>query len=296
MTIRSDRPWFRIDGTIWHGRQLFELYEEAFTPWEWHEQIKTDAEKLGLHFFSTPFDRTAVDFLEELEVPAYKIASFELVDLPLLTHVASTGKPVILSTGMATLDEIEEAVTTLRKGGCQQVVLLKCTSAYPASAKEMDLQTIPHLAARFDVTPGLSDHTMGLAVPVAAVTLGARVIEKHLTLSRTEPGPDSAFSLEPEEFRAMVAAVRECEQSLGAVRYGPTADELPALRFRRSLFVVADIAAGEPFTELNVRAIRPAHGLHPRYHGEVLRRRARASVLAGTPLSWDLVDGADHDR
>jgi len=293
MTIASDQPWFRIEGTIWHGRQLFELYGEAYTPWEWHAPLKAHAESLGLPLFSTPFDATAVEFLEGLAVPAHKIASFELVDLPLLERVAATGKPVIMSTGMATLDEIVEAVDTLRRGGCRDLVLLKCTSAYPAPAGEMDLRTIPDLADRFGVVVGLSDHSMGVAVPVAAVTLGARVIEKHLTLSRSDPGPDSAFSLEPEEFRAMVDAVRQCEEALGTVRYGPTPREIPTRAFRRSLFVVAAVAAGEAFTPDNVRVIRPAHGLPPRHYRGIIGRRAATRISSGTPLTWDLVEGGE---
>lgn len=289
MTIACDAPWFRVEGTIWNGRQLYDLYEEACTPWEWHAPIKALATELGLDWFSTPFDGSAVDYLESLDAPAYKIASFELVDLPLLRRVASTGKPVILSTGMATLAEIEEAVSVLRGAGCDQLILLKCTSAYPATPGEMDLRTIPHLAETFGTPIGLSDHSLETAVTVTAVALGACLIEKHLTMSRSQQGPDSAFSLEPHEFHAMVDAVRCAEQALGRVRYGPSDRERTSLAFRRSLFVVEDLEAGELFTARNVRCIRPGHGLHPRHLPEVLGCAAGRSIRRGTPLSWDLV-------
>jgi N-acetylneuraminate synthase len=290
ITLRSDRAPFRIGGgTLWDGQVLWDLYKEAYMPWEWQPRLKEEAERLGLHFFSTPFDFTAVDFLEELGVPAYKIASFELVDLPLIRKVASTGKPLILSTGMATVSEIEEAVVTAREAGAEQIALLRTNSAYPAPPDEMDLRTIPHMARLFGVPVGLSDHTLGVAVPVAAVATGAALIEKHFTLSRAVPGPDSAFSLEPEEFKAMVEAVRTTEKALGDVRYGPTTKEEASRVFRRSLFVVKNVRAGEPFTEENVRSIRPAHGLHTRYYEQVLGRRAKVDVEAGTPLSWELI-------
>jgi pseudaminic acid synthase len=290
MTIDSDRPEFIISGTMWDGRRLYELYEEAYTPWEWQPRLKRAAESLGLHFFSTPFDATSVEFLEEMGVPAYKIASFENVDLPLLRRVAATGKPIIMSTGMATLAEIDEAVRTLRDAGCEQLILLKCSSAYPAPAGEMNLRTIPHLADAFDLPVGLSDHTLDIAVPVTAVALGACVVEKHLTLSRAVPGPDSAFSLEPDEFADMVRVVRSAEQALGAVHYGVSPRELASRAFRRSLFVVRNVAEGETFTEENVRAIRPGHGLHTRHLQDVLGRRAARTVDRGTPLSWELTD------
>jgi pseudaminic acid synthase len=290
MTIDSDAPWFRVESTIWHGRQLYDLYAEAYTPWEWHAPIASLAGELGLQWFSTPFDASAIDLLEALGAPAHKVASFELVDIPLLKRVAATGKPVIASTGMATMSEIEEAVLTLRAAGCDQLVLLKCTSAYPATASEMDLRTIPHLAQTFGTAVGLSDHSMDVAVPVAAVALGACLIEKHLTLSRSDPGPDSAFSLEPDEFRAMVDAVRATEQALGGVRYGPSTRERASLAFRRSLFVVEDVEAGERLTERNVRCIRPGQGLHPRHLSDVLGRTAAQPIRRGTPLSWELIE------
>lgn len=291
ITLKSDRPPFQIGGgTLWDGKVLWDLYKEAYMPWDWQLRLKEEAESLGLHFFSTPFDFSAVDFLEELGVPAYKIASFELVDLPLIRKVARTGKPIILSTGMATLSEIEEAVSAARDAGAEQVALLRTNSAYPAPPDEMDLLTIPHMAELFDVPVGLSDHTLGTTVPVVAVTLGAALIEKHFTLSRTFQGPDSAFSLEPHEFRNMVEAVRTAEKALGGVRYGPTLKEEASRTFRRSLFVVRGIRAGEVFTSDNIRSIRPAHGLHPRYYEAILGRKAKVDIEAGTPLSWDLIE------
>lgn len=260
LTIDCDNEYFRIEGTLWEGRTLYDLYEEAYMPWEWQPKLKKVANDLGLDFFSTAYDATAVDFLEELDVLVYKIASFEIVDLPLLRKIAQTGKPVIMSTGMATLAEIDEAVQTLRDAGCEQLALLKCTSAYPAPPEEMNLRTIPHLAEAFGVPAGLSDHTLGIAVPVAAGALGACIVEKHFTLSRDEPGPDSAFSLEPQEFKAMVEAIRVAEKALGEVSYEVTEKQQESRVFRRSLFVVKDMEAGEEFTEENVRSIRPGYG------------------------------------
>jgi pseudaminic acid synthase len=289
MTIACSRPEFRIEGTIWNGRNLHELYGEAYTPWEWQPRLKQVANDLGLDLFSTPFDATAVDFLEAMNVPAHKLASFELVDIPLIQTMARTGKPLIMSTGMATVEEIEEAVQTAREAGATQIALLKCTSAYPAPAEEMNLRTIPELARRFHVPAGLSDHSMGIAVPVAAVALGACIIEKHLTLSRSVPGPDSAFSLEPQEFKAIVGAVRVAEKALGQIRFGCSAKELSIRVYRRSLFVVQDVKQGDLFTAENVRSIRPGHGLHTRHLAEVLGRHAACDVERGTPLSWELV-------
>lgn len=289
LTIDCDNEYFRIKGTLWEGKNLHRLYGEAYTPWEWQPKLKEMADQLGLDLFSTPFDGTAVDFLETMGVPAHKVASFEIVDLPLLRKIAATGKPVILSTGMASLSEIDEAVNTLMEGGASQIALLKCTSAYPALPSDMNLKTIPHLAAAFGVPVGLSDHTTGMAVPVAAVALGACIIEKHFTLSRADKGPDSEFSLEPQEFKAMVGAVREAEQALGQICYTLSHKERDSRVFRRSLFVVQDVAAGEKLTEVNVRSIRPGHGLHPRYLETVLGRRAVRGIRKGTPLSWELV-------
>ncbi|HZW30746.1 MAG TPA: pseudaminic acid synthase [Isosphaeraceae bacterium] len=290
ITINSDRPEFRVGGgTLWDGRTLHDLYGEAYTPWEWQPKLKALADELGLDLFSTPFDPTAVEFLERMDVPAYKVASFELVDLPLIERIARTGKPMILSTGMATLAEIAEAVDAARRGGAVGLALLKCSSAYPAPPEAMNLRTIPHLAEAFGVPAGLSDHTLGIAVPVAAVALGACIIEKHFTLSRDEPGPDSAFSLEPAEFRAMVEGVHTAERALGAIHYGLSGQDEASRTFRRSLFVVEDVQAGEPFTERNVRSIRPGHGLPPKLLGEVLGRRAAQDLARGTPLHWGLI-------
>ena len=291
ITIRSERKEFRIDGgTIWDGRSLHDLYAEAFTPWDWQPRLKKIANEAGLALFSAPFDETAVDFLEGMDAPAYKVASFELVDIALIRKMARTGKPLIISTGMATLEEIEEALTAVRKAGARDIALLKCTSSYPAPAEEMNLRTIPELARRFGVPAGLSDHTMGIAVPVASVALGACVIEKHLTLSRSEKGPDSKFSLEPDEFKAMVETVRYAEKALGEVCFGPTERERSSLRFRRSLFVVQPVKRGEEFTSRNIRSIRPADGLHTRHLGEILGRRAAVDLEKGTPLAWSMID------
>jgi pseudaminic acid synthase len=289
LTIDCDGPLFRIEGTIWAGRTLYDLYGEAYTPWEWLPKLQAIAGQLDLALFSTPFDLSAVDFLERAGVPAYKIASFELVDVPLLRRVARTGKPVLLSTGMATLAEIEEAVQTIREAGGRRLALLKCTSVYPASAEEMNLRTVSHMAGAFGVPVGLSDHSLNLAVPVTAVALGASIIEKHFTLSRKQPGPDSAFSLEPHEFRQMRQAVDAAHQALGAVQYGPSERELASRRFRRSLFVVEDVKSGERFTERNLRSVRPADGLPPRHLEEVLQRSARCDIPRGTPLGWNHV-------
>jgi pseudaminic acid synthase len=292
MTIAADNEYFRIrGGTLWDGYTLHELYRQAETPWEWYPRLKAVGEQLGLEVFSTAFDATAVDFLEGQGVAVHKIASFELVDLPLIAKMAATGKPLILSTGMATLGEIEEAVLTARRAGAAELMLLKCTSAYPAPPAEMHLKTIPHLAAAFQTPVGLSDHTLDIAVPVAAVALGACMVEKHFTLSRDLPGPDTAFSLEPRELQAMVQAIRTAEQALGRVHYGVNEREAASRAFRRSLFVVQDMQAGEIFREGNVRSIRPGQGLAPRYLGAVLGRRAARDIARGTPVSWELIAG-----
>ena len=290
ITIDCDNEYFRIQGTLWDGQRLYDLYGKAFTPWDWQPKLKALANGMGLDLFSAPFDETAVDFLENMNVPAYKIASFEIVDLPLIRKVAQTGKPVILSTGMATQSEIGEAVEILRDHG-SRMVLLKCTSVYPALPDEMNLRTIPDLAKAFQVPVGLSDHSMDAAVPVAAVALGACVIEKHLTLSRAVPGPDSAFSLEPKEFKEMVEAVRTAEKALGKVHYGVSEHEPESLSLRRSLFVVRDMKSGEKFTSETVRSIRPGHGLSTRYLGDILGHVASRDVKRGTPVTWDLVVG-----
>jgi len=290
MTIDVDSELFRVGGDLpWAGRSLYDLYGEAYMPWEWQPKLKAVAEDLGLTLFSAAFDSTAVDFLEDMDVPAHKVASFELVDIPLIEKMAATGKPLIISTGMATLQEIEEAVEAARGGGAGGIILLKCTSAYPAPPEDMNLAAIPHLAAAFGVPVGLSDHTLGTTVPVAAVSIGACVVEKHFTLSRETKGPDSAFSLEPHELKAMVEAIRTAEKALGQESYEMKSDEIEIRKFRRSLFVVRDMKAGEVFTAENIRSIRPAQGLPPKHLAEVLGRKAAKDLKKGSPLSWDIV-------
>ncbi len=290
ITLKSDREYFRIGGgTLWDGRNLHDLYSEAYTPWEWQPKLKKVANDLGMDLFSSAFDFTAVDFLETMDVPAHKIASFELVDIPLIEKMARTGKPLILSTGMATLDEIEEAIAAARGAGAEQIALLKCTSAYPARPEEMNLRSIVALSEKFGVPVGLSDHTMGTTVPVAAVAVGASIIEKHLTTSRQLKGPDSAFSLEPQEFREMVDAVRIAEKAMGAEGFHASDSEAGSRSFRRSLFVVEDVKKGAAFTAQNVRSIRPANGLHPRHFSEIMGRHAACDIASGTPLAWKLV-------
>ncbi len=289
ITIDSNKEYFRIKGGLWDGENLYNLYKKAYTPWEWQPTLKKIADELGIILFSTPFDKSAVDFLHEMDVPAYKVASFELVDLPLIEYIASKRKPVIMSVGMATLEEIEEAVNTARAAGAAGIALLKCTSAYPAPPDEINLKTIRHLARAFDVVAGLSDHTTGIAVPVAAAALGAKIIEKHFTLSRARGGPDAAFSLEPAEFKAMAEAVRTAEKAIGKVHYGLTPGEEQGKVFRRSLFAVRDIKAGETFTEENVRSIRPGQGLPPKYIKKILGKKAARDLEKGTPLGWDML-------
>lgn len=291
ITIDHHAPEFIVQGGLWDGRRLFELYEEAHTPWEWHAEIFAHAREIGITIFSSPFDPTAVDLLEDLGAPAYKIASPELIDLPLIRLVAGTGKPLIMSTGMATLPEIEEAVAAARDGGARELVVLHCTAAYPTPPEEANLATIPDLAARFGVVAGLSDHTLGTTVATAAVALGARVIEKHFTLDRGEGGVDSAFSLEPAELRRLVAEARVAAAALGAPAYAPTRSEASVLRNRRSLYVVAPVAKGDPLTPENVRSIRPGLGLKPRYLDHVLGRRATRDLAFGEPLAEDMVEG-----
>lgn len=291
-TIQSDKEYFRINGgTLWDGYTLYDLYRNAYMPWEWQPKLKAIANKIGIDLFSAAVDPTSVDFLEEMDVPVHKVGSFEIVDLPLIEKMARTDKPLIISTGMSTLAEIDEAVLVARKAGATQIILLKCTSAYPARSEEMNLKTIPHLAQAFYVLVGLSDHTFGIAVPVAAVTLGACIVEKHFTLSRDIPSLDSGFSLEPDEFKSMVEAVRTAEKAVGEVHYGVTEHEAKSHIFRRSLFVIEDMRAGEHFTNENVRSIRPGYGLPVRYLKEVIGRRAGRDIERGTPLSWDLVAG-----
>jgi pseudaminic acid synthase len=290
ITIDSDQEYFRIKhGTIWDGKTLYRLYQEAFTPWDWQPKLKDLAEKLGLVFFSTPFDKTAVDFLENLRVPVHKIASFEINDIPLVEYAASKGKPMILSTGIATLDDIREAVDACRRAGNDRIALLKCTSAYPAPLEEVNLRTLPDMAEKFGTVVGISDHTLGISVPIASVALGAKIIEKHFILDRKLGGPDAAFSLKPAEFAQMVRAVREVETALGTVTYELSKKVRQSRVFARSLFAVKDIRAGELFTEENVRSIRPGYGLAPKHLSRVLGRKAKSDIKRGTPLDWNLV-------
>jgi len=290
MTLDCDQPWFSVGpGTLWSGRQLYELYAEAQTPWEWHAPLFELAVSLGLEPLSAPFDRGAVDNLVGLGVRALKVASFELVDTGLLEHAASTKLPILLSTGMATLQEIDRAVATLREAGCTELVLLRCNSAYPASAREMDLRTIPHMAATWSAPVGLSDHTLGHTAATAAVALGACVVEKHLTGSRAVPTADSAFSLEPAEFADLVGAIREAEAALGTVRYGPSASEAASLHFRRSLFFLRDLPAGELVDAAAIGSRRPNVGLSPRHEPDVIGRRVTRPVRRGDPVAWDVL-------
>ncbi len=289
-TIKSDRDCFRVGGgTLWDGRTLYDLYAEAYMPWDWQTKLQSIANEIGLDFFSAAVDVTSIDFLETLNVPVHKITSFELVDLALIKKMAYTGKPLVISTGMATLAEIEEAVITAQVAGAKQIVLLKCNSSYPAPPVEMNLRTIPHLSETFGLPVGLSDHTVGIATSVAAVAMGACIIEKHFTISRSLPGPDSAFSMEPAEFKAMVDAIRITEKAMGQVTYGLTVSETASRVFRRSLFVTCDVNEGEIFTKFNVRSIRPGYGLLPRYLEHVLGRRAARNIEKGTAMSWDLI-------
>jgi len=290
MTLDVDNERFRVGAeSVWAGEKLHDLYAKAQTPWDWHELLREEAAKHNLQCFSSPFDTSAVDFIEELGFPAYKVASFEILDIPLLRYIAQTGKPVIMSTGMATEQEVDEAVEALRDAGCSELALLKCTSAYPAPPDEMNLRAIKTLAERFGCVVGLSDHSPGHHVAVAAVALGARIVEKHLTQSRNDGGPDAAFSMEPGEFGAMVRAVRMVEDALGTGEIAPAPSEQSHRDLRRSLFVTADIEAGEVFTAENVRSIRPAGGLHPRYLDDILCRHATQDIPKGTPLAWPMV-------
>lgn len=293
MTLNLDQGEFVIadPGSLWHGRTLYDLYREAHTPWDWHERLFQRSRELGLLAFSTPFDDTAVDFLEKLKVPCYKIASFENTDLPLIRKVARTGKPVLISTGMASETELSETVAAAREAGCKDLMLLKCTSAYPSTADEANLRLIPQLREKFGVEVGLSDHSLGLATPLVSISLGATLIEKHFVLSRHEGGVDSAFSLEPSELKALVEESQKAWQSLGDDKFVMPEREKKSLQFRRSLYVVEDLKAGEYFTSANVRAIRPGHGLPPKHIDAIIGCKAKTDCPQGTPLSWDLVEG-----
>jgi N-acetylneuraminate synthase len=286
----AEREFFINDpDSLWKGKSLYDLYKEAYTPWEWHKPIFDRCKELGIIGFSTPFDDTAVDFLEELNVPCYKIASFENADIPLMRKVAATGKPMIISTGMATIAELDETVRTAREAGCRNLILLKCTSSYPATPENTNILTIPHMAKLFDCQVGLSDHTMGIGVAVASVTLGATVIEKHFTLSRADGGVDSAFSMEPDEMRALVTETKRAWQALGKVSYGPTEKEKKSLIFRRSLYIVQDMKKGDVLTRENLRAIRPGLGLPPKYYDVLLGKCVSLDTKKGTPFSWGMI-------
>lgn len=291
MTLNTSAPGFVIEdpNSLWAGRHLYDLYDEAHTPWEWHKPIMERAASHGMHCFSTPFDDTAVDFLEELGVPAYKIASFEVTDLPLIEKVAQTGKPMIISTGMATVAEIDEAVRTAKNAGNDRLIILKCTSTYPATPENTNISTIPNMREAFGVEVGLSDHTMGCGVAVAAVGLGAVLVEKHFTLRRADGGVDSAFSLEPEEFCLLRRETERAWQAIGRVTYGGTQAEEKSRAFRRSLYIAKDMAAGQELTKENLRIIRPGYGLPPKFYGDMLGKRVKCALTAGTPASWDLL-------
>lgn len=291
ITMDSALESFRINDpeSLWDGSSLYELYKKAYTPWEWHRPIFDLCRKLGVICFSSPFDETAVDFLEALDAPAYKIASFENNHLPLIRKAASTGKPLIISSGMATIAELDEAVSTAREAGCADLILLKCTSSYPATPENTNILTIPHMRELFDTQVGLSDHTMGLGVAVASVALGATVIEKHFTLRRADGGVDSAFSMEPEEMKALVTETERAWQSLGAVSYGPVGNEKASLKFKRSIYVAEDMSAGDIFSRDNLRVIRPGFGLPPKYYDLLLGKKVKKDVKKGTPLTWELL-------
>ena len=287
--IREREFFISDEKSLWKGESLFDLYKKAYTPWEWHEAIFDRAKKHTMLAFSTPFDRTAVDFLEDLNVPCYKIASFENTDLPLIRYVAATGKPMIISTGMATFAELDETVDAARSAGCNDLVLLKCTSTYPSTPDDSNILTIPEMRSRYGCEIGISDHTMGIGVSVAAVALGATVVEKHFTLQRSDGGVDSAFSMEPQEMAQLVIETERAWQALGKVQHGPTEKEKASLVFRRSLYVVADVKAGEKLTSTNVRAIRPGNGIAPKFYDEVIGKTAKRDIARGTPLSHDLI-------
>ena len=291
MTLNLSHGEFFIQdpNSLWEGRSLYDLYEEAHTPWDWHKPIFDRARELGLIAFSTPFDATSVDFLESLEVPCYKIASFEIIDLPLIKQVAKTGKPMIISTGMASIAEIDDAVRTARENGCKDLVLLKCTSNYPASPENSNLATLPHLRDLFGVQVGLSDHTMGLGVAIASVALGATVIEKHFTLDRSDGGVDAAFSLEPDELKQLVVETERAALALGRISYGPTEAEISSLQYRRSLYITKDLQPGDILSADNLRSIRPGHGLPPKYYNKLIDKKLNSSVSVGTPFQWNLI-------
>lgn len=290
ITLDCDNEYFQLtQGTIWDGTTLHKLYETAYTPWEWQPKLKKYAESLGMECFSSPFDATAVDFMHEMDMPAYKIASFEINDIPLIRKIAKLGKPIIFATGIAYLEDIDRAIRVCKEVGNEQVILLKCTSTYPSPYEDMNLKVIPNMAVVFDCVAGLSDHSMGSAVAVASVALGAKMVEKHLTLSRADGGPDAAFSMEPDEFKRMVDEIRIAEKALGKVTYELTEQQKRSREDGRSLFVVKDIKAGEIFTAENVRSIRPAFGMHTMYYDEVLGQKAKTDLVKGTPMDWKYI-------
>jgi N-acetylneuraminate synthase len=289
LDLREGEFWISDPNSLWEGNSLYELYEKAHTPWEWHEPIFKRCRELGIIAFSTPFDATSVEFLESLDVPCYKIASFENTDLPLIKKVAQTGKPMIISTGMASIAELDETVRTAREAGCKDLILLKCTSSYPALPVNTNLRTIPHLRDLFDVQVGLSDHTMGIGAAVASVAIGATVIEKHFTLSRADGGVDSAFSMEPTEMAQLVIETERAHQALGQISYGPTEAELASLQYRRSLYITQDMKKGDRLTPENVRSIRPGEGLSPKYYNQIVGSIVHQDSPKGTPISWELI-------
>lgn len=296
ITIDCDNKYFQVTKGTWEGENLYSLYGKAFTPWEWQKELKEEADRIGIDFFSTPFDKTSVDFLEEIGMEFYKIASFEMIDLPLLRYVASKGKPIIMSTGMGSLEEISEALGAIYETGNHQVALLKCSSAYPAISADMHLNTIKDMKQRFEVPVGLSDHSMGSLGATTAVALGANIIEKHFCISRSIENPDASFSMEPEEFKEMVDRIRQVEKAMGDVFYGVSPQEQSNACFRRSIFVVKDMKKGEAFTEENIRVIRPGYGMKPKYFEQVLGCRAEGDILRGTPLSFELLNTEDAKR
>jgi len=290
MTLDCDSDLFKVKGTIWDGETLHSLYSRAFMPWEWHKPLKEEANKLGMELFSTPFDVSAVDYLEALDMPAYKIASFEITDHILIKKIAQTGKPVIISSGMASISDLNDAIEILRKNGCKNICMLKCTSAYPADPKDANLITIKNMMKTYNVIGGLSDHTLGIEVPIASVVLGGKVIEKHFTLSRDSGSPDDAFSITPNEFKQMVDSVRIAEKTLGKITYGGVKEEEECKHYRRSLFFVCDVKKGDILSSENVKSIRPGFGLHTKYYDTVIGKCARNDIKKGTPVTWELIE------
>lgn len=291
ITIDCNNEYFQIQkGTIWDGKTLYDLYKEAYTPWEWQPELMRIAKEEGLICFSSPFDKTAVDFLEKMDVPAYKVASFEITDIPLIEYMASKGKPMIISTGIATIGDIEDSIQACKRVGNNQIALLKCTSEYPAPLESINLKTIQNMKETFNVTAGLSDHTSGAVIAVGAVAMGAKIIEKHFIVDRKIGGPDASFSLEPAEFELMVKSIRDIEKALGTVEYEMTPKKLKSREFSRSLFIVKDISAGDTFSEENIRSIRPGYGLPVKYVKDIIGKKARKDIKRGIPLSWDMVE------